>query len=113
VPLGKQDSLDAMRDEGGPLGDIVADTLEQSPEATHARHELVELLTAGIARHPLLSQQSKVVIIRGYLNDWDDGMLAGLLGTSRSNVHTIRSRDLAHLRSDPEFLRLLDEYLKE
>jgi len=113
VPLAKQDSLDEIRESGGQLQDIVADLPEALPDARFARRELVELLCAGIARHSALSDQSKVVLIRGFLNDWDDGMLAAALKTSRSNVHTIRSRDLSHLRDDADFLHLLDDYMKE
>ena len=113
VPLAKQDSLDEIRESGTQLQDVVADLPEGLPDARYARRELVELLCAGIARHPELSDQSKIVLIRGFLNDWHDGMLADALKTSRSNVHTIRSRDLTHLRDDPEFLRLLDEYLQD
>ena len=113
VPLGKQNSLDEIRESGGQLLDVVADLFEATPEARFARREMLDLLTEGIARHPGLSDQSKIVLIRGFLNDWDDGMLAATLKTTRSNVHTIRSRDLGHLRDDPTFLRLLDEYMKE
>lgn len=113
VPLAKQDSLDEIRESGGQLADIVADTPVASPEASQARREMVDLLTAAIARHPHLSDGSKVVLIRGFLSDWDDGMLAAALKITRSNVHTIRSRDLAHLRDDAEFLHVLDEYMKE
>ncbi len=113
VPLARQDSLDAVHESGAQLQDVVADQPEAGPDARYARRELVELLSDGIARHSALSEQSKIVLIRGFLNDWDDGMLAAALKTSRSNVHTIRSRDLSHLRDDADFLRLLDEYMKE
>jgi len=113
VPIGRQSSLNEIRESGSQLQDIVADTPDASPETTYSRRELLETLTFSIARHSMLSDQSKIVLIRGYLNDWDDGMLASALHTSRSNVHTIRSRDLDHLRDDAEFLNLLDEYMKE
>jgi RNA polymerase sigma factor (sigma-70 family) len=113
VPLAKQNSLDQIREEGGQLQDIIADAPQALPDVSYGRRELLELLTTGIARHPDLSDQSKIVIIRGYLDDWDDGILAAALHTSRSNVHTIRSRDLGHLRDDSEFLHLLEEYMKE
>lgn len=113
VPLGKQNSLDEIRDSGGALQDIIADIPDALPDACFSRRELLELLTEGIARRPGLSDQSKIVLVRGFLNDWDDGMLATALHTTRSNVHTIRSRDLDHLRADAEFLRLLDDYMKE
>jgi len=113
VPLSKQDSLDELRETGSQLQETVATAPGASPEAAFSQRELLELLTTTIARHPVLSSQSKVVLIRGYLNDWDDGVLAAALHTSRSNVHTIRSRDLAHLRNDTTFLRLLQAYMKE
>jgi RNA polymerase sigma factor (sigma-70 family) len=113
VPIGRQDSLEQIREGGGQLQDIVADAPATEPDVTFARRELVEVLTESIARHPAVSAQSKIVLIRGFLNDWDDGMLAAELHTSRSNVHTIRSRDLAHLRDDAAFLQLLGEYVKE
>lgn len=113
IPLGRQNSLDEIRESGSQLQDIIADIPENLPDAHFSRRELVELLTDGIACHPVLSDQSKIVLIRGFLNDWDDGMLATALHTTRSNIHTIRSRDLDHLRADATFLRLLDEYMKE
>jgi RNA polymerase sigma factor (sigma-70 family) len=113
VPLSKQNSLDQIREEGGQLGDIIADAPQALPDASYGRRELLELLTTGIARHPGLSDQSKIVLIRGFLDDWDDGVLAELLHTTRSNVHTIRSRDLGYLREDATFLHLLGEYMKE
>lgn len=113
VPLGKQNSLEEIREAGGQLQDIIADVPQTMPDVVYSRRELLALLTQGIAHHPRLSNQSKIVLIRGFLNDWDDGVLAAALGTTRSNVHTIRSRDLGHLRADSSFLRLLEEYLKE
>jgi len=113
VPLGKQNSLDEIRDSGGPLQDIIADIPEALPDARFSQRELMDLLTESIAKHPELSVQSKIVLIRGFLSDWDDGVLAAHLHTTRSNVHTIRSRDLDHLRADADFLHLLAEYMKE
>ena len=112
VPIGRQDSLEQIREGGGQLQDIVADAPAAEPDITFARRELADLLTESIAHHPDVSAQSKIVLIRGFLSDWDDGMLATDLHTSRSNVHTIRSRDLAHLRDDENFLAMLDEYVK-
>ena len=113
VPLGKQDSLDEIRESGGQLQDIVADLPDAMPDMCFSRRELLDLLSESIAQHSGLSEQSKVVLIRGFLSDWDDGMLAAALHTSRSNVHTIRSRDLEHLREDAAFLALLRDYMKE
>ena len=86
--------------------------LKRLPEARYSQDELLNVLTAGIAQNPNLSDQSKIVLIRGFLNDWDDGVLATALGTTRSNVHTIRSRDLGHLRDDTSYMGLLEDYLK-
>ncbi len=112
IPLTMQESLDVA-----VTGDLLPQFPDEMPTAVpqecFARQELVHLLTTGIARHPDLSRQSKLVLIRGFLSDWDDSALAVLLGTSRSNVHTIRSRDLARLRADANFLRLLKEYVTE
>jgi len=112
IPLGMQESLDVAA--SGELPPQYADEMPTTAPTEHvSRRELLGLLTAGIARHPELSRQSKLVLMRGFLNDWDDNALAVLLGTSRSNVHTIRSRDLARLRADATFLRLLREYMTE
>ena len=51
---------------GGQLQDIVADAPAAEPDVTFARRELVELLTESIARHPAVSPQSKIVLIRGF-----------------------------------------------
>jgi RNA polymerase sigma factor (sigma-70 family) len=107
VRLRSQVSLDelAAPDEGPgrelPAGDPALD--EQA-----ARQELVALL-AEIQRHPAVSVQSRIVLLRGYLEEWDDDELARHLGTTRANVHVIRCRDLAKLRADAVYMARLTE----
>lgn len=113
IPPSLTESLDAAwREEGGPVA-LPADAAAAEGEAIYANKERRQWLLETIAHHPNLSDNSKLVLLRGYLWDWDDGQLAALLNTPRSNVHTIRSRDLAALRADETFHRRLRDYLGE
>jgi RNA polymerase sigma factor (sigma-70 family) len=110
VPLAQLESLSA--NEEMPLLDLLVGqevAAAERCEQAETRH----LLLQGIARHPGLSAASKFVLLRGFLEDRDDGDLARDLHTSRSNVHTIRCRDLAALRRDAVFMQKLREYLGE
>ena len=110
VPLAQLESLSA--NEETPLLDLLVGQ-EVTAAERYAQAETRHLLLQGIARHPDLSAASKLVLLRGFLEDRDDGDLAGDLHTSRSNVHTIRCRDLAALRRDAAFVQKLREYLGE
>jgi len=111
IPPSLTESLDASwQEEGGPVA-LPADAAAAEGDAIYADKERRQWLLATIAHHPNLSDNSKIVLLRGYLWDWDDGQLAALLKTPRSNVHTIRSRDLAALRADDAFRRRLSDYL--
>jgi RNA polymerase sigma factor (sigma-70 family) len=108
VPLAQLESLSA--DEETPLLDLLVGQEAEAAER-YERTETRSLLLQGIARHPDLSAASKLVLLRGFLEDRDDGDLARDLHTSRSNVHTIRCRDLAALRRDAAFVQKLRAYL--
>jgi len=110
VPLAQLESLSA--NEETPLLDLLVGQ-EVAAAERYEQAETRHLLLQGIARHPDLSAASKLVLLRGFLEDRDDGDLAGDLHTSRSNVHTIRCRDLAALRRDAAFVQKLREYLGE
>jgi len=110
VPLAQLESLSA--NEEAPLLDLLVGQEVEAAER-YAQAETRHLLLQGIARHPDLSAASKLVLLRGFLEDRDDGDLARDLHTSRSNVHTIRCRDLAALRRDAAFVQRLREYLGE
>jgi RNA polymerase sigma factor (sigma-70 family) len=110
VPLAQLESLSA--NEETPLLDLLVGQ-EVAAVERYEQAETRHLLLQGIARHPDLSAASKLVLLRGFLEDRDDGDLAGDLHTSRSNVHTIRCRDLAALRRDTNFVQRLREYLGE
>lgn len=113
VPINRLDSLDLAAETGAPLPGVAESLPQASPDAQYAQRELLDVLAERIGAHPGLSRQAKTVLVRGFLNDWDDNTLATYLKTTRSNVHTIRSRALTHLREDEEFCRLLQEYMKE
>lgn len=102
MALSRQDSLD--QDGDGPaLADRLADPgAPPPPQAVEAR-ALVELL-GRIRSIAAVSERSRTVLLRGYLEEWDDEELAQALGTSRGNVHVIRCRDLEKLRRDPAFM---------
>jgi RNA polymerase sigma factor (sigma-70 family) len=110
VPLAQLESLSA--NEETPLLDLLVGQ-EVAAAERYEQAETRHLLLQGIARHPDLSAASKLVLLRGFLEDRDDGDLARDLHTSRSNVHTIRCRDLAALRRDAAFVQRLREYLGE
>ena len=54
-----------------------------------------------------VSERSRTVLLRGFLEGWEDEELAEHLGTNKRNVHVIRCRDLAKLRQDAAYMRRL------
>ena len=58
-----------------------------------------------------LSEASRTVLIKGYLEGWDDAELAEHLGTTRGNVHVLRCRGLARLRAHGAFMDQLARWL--
>ncbi len=103
VAQSKQSSLDATHgDDGRSLGETLAADLPEADE----RAAIVDLRRAidSLAGVPGVSERSRVVLSRGFLEGLEDEELAALLGTTRANVHVIRCRDIAKLREDPSFM---------
>ena len=67
-------------------------------------------LAASINNHKRLSENSKKVLIGGYLLDMSEIDLAKELATAVPNVGTIRHRNLKKLRSDHAFMTALRKY---
>lgn len=104
VALSRQQSLEAAAAEEGPsLSDRLADDAAAAPPQAAEARALLELL-GRIRTVAAVSERSRTVLLRGYLEEWDDEELAQALGTSRGNVHVIRCRDLDKLRGDPDFM---------
>jgi RNA polymerase sigma factor (sigma-70 family) len=109
VAASRQVSLDAApSDDQEPLGDLLA--AEDRPEAEAERRLALASLLRMVAESGLISEQSRTVLLKGYLEGWDDAELAEHLGTTRGNVHVIRCRDLAKLRAEPEFMARLAQW---
>ena len=108
VALSRQVSLDAPLggDEDRPLSDLLADG--GGEDAAHAleAQELLGLLSR-ISTIRSVSEQSRTVLLRGYLQEQDDEDLAAELDTNRRNIHVIRCRDLEKLRHDEDFMSSL------
>jgi len=61
-------------------------------------------LVREIQTIPEISANSRIVLLKGFIEGWDDDELAALLGTTKPNVHVIRCRDLAKLRAAEGFI---------
>ncbi len=114
VPKERQESLEQFisYDDGTgvPRGERLPDPETVNPEDHIVDQDsLIELLL-GIRDHERLSDDSKEVLMRGFLAGDTDDELAGRLDTSKSNVYVIRSRDLSKLREDDEFMTQLQTY---
>jgi len=110
VALSRQLSLDATdAPDGRPLADRLRDDGEPGAEERLAYAEMHALLSEihGIRD---VSEQSRTVLMKGYLEGWDDHELAEHLDTSQRNVHVIRCRDLAKLRRNSDFMARLRVY---
>lgn len=59
---------------------------------------------ALIENHPRLSNETKLVLLHGYLLERDDQELAEQLGKSRATMRVLRFRGLKVLREDQEFM---------
>jgi len=107
VALSQQLRLEsAETEEGRPLADRIADEAAPDVEAELAYAELHAVLSE-IHHIRAVSEQSRIVLLQGFLEGWEDQDLAERLGTSTRNVHVIRCRDLAKLRQDAGFLARL------
>ncbi len=108
VSLSRQVRLDLVREAGDrPLAERLPDESAPDLEARAAYAELHALL-GEIRDIESVSERSRIVLTRGFLEDWEDEELADLLGTSRRNIHVIRCRDLAKLRQDRDFMQRLE-----
>ncbi|MCB0216024.1 MAG: sigma-70 family RNA polymerase sigma factor [Caldilineae bacterium] len=107
VALSQQLRLDADADAGGqPLAERLADPGAPDLEAGMAYAEIHALL-GEIRSIASVSERSRTVLLRGFLEGWEDEELAEHLGTNKRNVHVIRCRDLAKLRQDAAYMRRL------
>jgi RNA polymerase sigma factor (sigma-70 family) len=111
VALSRQRSLDAPAREGeATLGERLVDENATGGEAAFESvgvHAEMRELVADIVRVETVSEASRRVLLLGYIEGFDDADLAEHLGTTRANVHVIRSRDLAKLRAAVDFMARL------
>lgn len=106
VAASRQVSLDAVpSDDRESLGELLAG--EERPEVEAERRLALAALLRMVAESGVISEQSRTVLLKGYLEGWDDAELAEYLETTRGNVHVIRCRDLAKLRGEPDFMAQL------
>lgn len=108
VALSRQVSLDASPDgsDERPLGDQLADQEGEDASQAMEAQELLRLLSR-IRTIQAVSERSRTVLLRGYLQEQDDEDLAAELDTNRRNIHVIRCRDLEKLRHDEDFMASL------
>ncbi|MBK7779312.1 MAG: sigma-70 family RNA polymerase sigma factor [Ardenticatenia bacterium] len=110
VAASRQVSLDAPPPAAHePLGELLA--AGDSPQADAERQETFEALQRMVRESRDLSEASRTVLIKGYLEGWDDAELAEHLGTTRGNVHVLRCRGLARLRAHGAFMDQLARWL--
>lgn len=107
VPPERLESLEARLEATSGPARALPDNAALAPEAAAEARAAFEALAAELARHPRLSEASREVLGRGFLEEQDDAELAQVLGTSRGNVHVIRSRNLAKLRGDEALMARL------
>lgn len=103
IALDRQTSLDAPPAGGGPpLGERLP-AESGDAEAALARRER-RALAEALATSSRLSSRARFVLLKGFIEDWDDAAIAAGLGTTAANVHVIRCRALARLRADPDLM---------
>jgi RNA polymerase sigma factor (sigma-70 family) len=108
VALSRQRSLDAPPRPGIPsLGETLPDDDAATDSETAIAAAAIRDLVAEIATIEAVSERSRLVLLEGFLGGLDDAALSQKLGTSRSNVHVIRSRDLGKLRAEADFMARL------
>lgn len=110
VALSQLRSLDAPM--GSPEGPSLAQLLPADDPGAESRqaHSELRALIAEIAEIDAISEQSRIVLLRGFIEGLDDAELAALLETSKANIHVIRCRDLAKLRLAGDYLARLREH---
>jgi len=105
-------SLDASEGEDEPaLAETTPDDAPGAEEAIVYRE--IRDLVREIQSIPEISEQSRIVLLRGFVEGWDDAELAELLHTTKANVHVIRCRDLAKLRALPRYIERLRRFYTE
>jgi RNA polymerase sigma factor (sigma-70 family) len=110
VALSRQVRMDAELEAGDrPMADRLADEGAVVPDERLAYAEIHALL-ARIRDIQSISEQSRTVLTKGFLEGWEDEELAKYLDTSRRNVHVIRCRDLVKLRADADFMAELQTH---
>lgn len=110
VAASRQVSLDAPpQNAREPLAEQVA-TADRPETEAERRMVLVALLTL-VQESDLINDVARTVLIKGYLEGWDDAELAEHLGTTRGNIHVIRCRALARLRAQPMFMTQIARWL--
>lgn len=112
VPRAAQLSLEALGADSADSGPRrrLPDPSALDPEAEAGEREAFAALLVGAREHARLSEDSKRVLGEGFLDERDDDELARSLGTSRANVHVIRSRNLAKLRGDTAWMAQLRRF---
>ncbi len=109
IALSRMVSLDAPTDEGEAT--LAETTPDEAPGAEDlAAYREIRDLVREIQTIPDISESSRTVLLRGFIEGCDDAELAEHLHTSKSNVHVIRCRDLAKLRAAPGFVDRLREH---
>lgn len=114
VPRRQQESFEQLVEyedgPGDPWQEQLPDPQPSDPEIDFLQREGAIELLLGIREHPHVSDDSKIVLLDGFLADMADEELASRLNTSRSNIRVIRYRNLNKLRDDVEFLANLRPY---
>jgi len=107
VALSQQLRLEtAETADGHPMADRIADPGAPDLDAALSYAEIHAVL--GEIHHiRAVSENSRIVLLKGYLEGWEDDDLARHLGTTARNIHVIRCRDLAKLRDDASFMARL------
>jgi RNA polymerase sigma factor (sigma-70 family) len=109
VAMSKQTSLErSSHPDGRSLAASLADEARSLDEDQSYRE--LRALMQEIRDIDAISENSRTVLLKGYIEGWDDEELAAHLATSRANVHVIRSRDLAKLRNADGFLDRLRKH---
>ena len=103
-------SLDAPQGaDERPLQDRLVDRESESFVDDMLQGQELDELLREVLKNTSISEKSRYVLLRGFIEGLDDDELAKELNTTRGNVHVIRCRDLAKLRQDDAFMAKLAE----
>jgi RNA polymerase sigma factor (sigma-70 family) len=86
-----------------PVGDTESEYASY-PEQLVLLNEMKVKLLLDLHRHPKLSEDSRVVLVQGFLFEKTDAELAALLGVAQPNIRLIRHRNLQKLRQDVDWI---------